>query len=142
MIKDGTKRALGASGEGIVIKALLDDGYTLIGRNIVCRHGEIDIIAKKDGYIEFFEVKTRTDREHGAAASAVDKNKASAVLSSVKQYLYEHPTELQPRIHVAEVYIIPFKADGETWYLVDGVNIIKDCITPSAEQRHSRRDYR
>lgn len=140
MIKEGTKRALGASGEGLVIRQLEGEGYKVIARNVVCRHGEIDIIAQREGHIDFFEVKTRTGRAY-AAASAVDKRKAAALVSAVNQYLYEHPTTLCPGIHVAEVYLLPFDVEGSTWYLVDSVNIIRNCINSTSEQRYSRRDY-
>lgn len=36
------------------------NGYQIIKCNFRSRFGEIDIIAKKDEYIHFIEVKTRT----------------------------------------------------------------------------------
>ncbi len=55
---------IGAFGENVAIKYLCKKGYKILDRNYTKRmaHGpaqaEIDIVAKKDGIIYFFEVKT------------------------------------------------------------------------------------
>lgn len=54
-----TKQALGNWGETLVAQNLEQHGYTLLAKNYRYRTGEIDLIAKKNEYIIFVEVKTR-----------------------------------------------------------------------------------
>lgn len=62
-------RKLGNLGENLAIKYLLKNGYEILERNYFFKIkngpqlGEIDIIAKKDGKIFFFEVKTLSKKE-------------------------------------------------------------------------------
>mgnify|MGYP003509397425 CR=1 FL=1 len=49
----------GANGETRVASFLRKQGYKILNRNYSCRFGEIDIIAEKDGFIVFVEVKTK-----------------------------------------------------------------------------------
>ena len=51
------KRAAGADKEQLAARYLVDNGYTVLERNFRNKTGEIDIIAKKDNYIVFVEVK-------------------------------------------------------------------------------------
>lgn len=53
------RRELGKRGEEIAAEYLQKNGYTIIGRNIYSRFGEIDILAKFGQELIFVEVKTR-----------------------------------------------------------------------------------
>lgn len=48
---------VGKIGENIFVKYLKNKGYEIIDRNYRQKYGEIDVIAKKDGVLHFFEVK-------------------------------------------------------------------------------------
>ena len=69
-----------------------------------CRRGEVDIIAERKGYIVFVEVKLRKDAVHGEAREFVTPAKQKRVILAAEYWLMEHPTELQPRFDVIEVY--------------------------------------
>ena len=56
------KRAAGADKEQLAARYLVDNGYTVLERNFRNKTGEIDIIAKKDNYIVFVEVKYRSNQ--------------------------------------------------------------------------------
>ena len=58
------KRAAGADKEQLAARYLVDNGYTVLERNFRNKTGEIDIIAKKDNYIVFVEVKYRLSLIH------------------------------------------------------------------------------
>ena len=49
---------IGRLGEDLACRFLKNKGYSLIERNFRKKQGEIDIIAKKESKIHFFEVKT------------------------------------------------------------------------------------
>ena len=104
------KDAVGMAGEQIAVQFLHDNGYTVIERN--WRHGrqEIDIVAKDASFLVFIEVKTRScmspdNMTFGRPAHAVTQKKQHNVTLAAKAYLRQHPTALQPRLDVIEIYL-------------------------------------
>lgn len=101
--------AVGKFGEDAAVQLLVEKGYEIIGRNIVCDNNEIDIIARDMKYIVFVEVKTRTAyngiSRFGSAASAVDKNKQERIYAGAKSFLKGNPQRRVPRYDVIEVYV-------------------------------------
>jgi len=54
-------KKLGALGENAAAKFLKKSGHTILARNFLCPHGELDIISFHKGCIVFVEVKTLSD---------------------------------------------------------------------------------
>lgn len=79
-------------------------GYEILGMNFSCRGGEIDLIAAKDGFVAFVEVKERANRRFGEAREAVTYAKQRRVRLAAQHWLAANETELQPRFDVVEVY--------------------------------------
>ena len=52
------KRAKGNKGENIACEFITNNGFQVIERNYLKKWGELDIVAKKDNTIHFFEVKS------------------------------------------------------------------------------------
>jgi putative endonuclease len=82
-------RKVGNEAESTAVEALKSAGYEILERNYNTRVGEIDIIAEKDGYICFVEVKYRNPQGYGTAIDAITKTKMHKILMTAKQYLYE-----------------------------------------------------
>lgn len=82
-------REVGNEAETKATQALLGGGYKVIERNYSCRAGEIDIIAEKDGFVCFVEVKYRRPSKFGMAVDAITKTKIRKILMTAKRYLYE-----------------------------------------------------
>ncbi len=57
---------VGQWGEQAAADYLSAKGYEIMARNVRTPYGEIDLIARKDGFTIFVEVKTRTSRRGGA----------------------------------------------------------------------------
>lgn len=93
----------GAAGEVMAARFLRQKGYTILASNYRCRQGEIDIIAEKDGYIVFAEVKTRRSDALYAPREAVTVAKQRRILQTASIYLATHGVTLQPRFDVIEV---------------------------------------
>ncbi len=104
MGQSGDARLLGAFGEDAACAWLKKRGYKLLGRNYVCRMGEIDIIARKGRFVVFAEVKLRKNADFGAAREFVTPAKQSRVIRAAERWLSANRTELQPRFDVIEVY--------------------------------------
>ena len=84
---------------------LRKSGYEILKRNYQCRFGEIDIIAQKDDFIIFVEVKTRKKGSIVSAAEAVDSFKIQRIIKTAQDFIVKTSCELQPRFDVAEVYV-------------------------------------
>ncbi len=52
------QKSLGKKGELAIKNWLIKNNYQIIATNLKIKHYEIDIIAKKNGFLVFFEVKT------------------------------------------------------------------------------------
>jgi putative endonuclease len=81
-------RVGGNEAEDRAAGALIADGYEILDRNFSCRVGEIDIVAKKDDYICFVEVKYRNPRGYGTAIDAITHSKMHKILMTAKNYLF------------------------------------------------------
>lgn len=103
-MRGGERTLLGRWGEAQVAGWLRKRGYRLIDANWRCRFGEIDLIATDGKYICFTEVKLRKNADFAQAREFVDHRKQERLRTAASLYLSWHPTELQPRFDVAEVY--------------------------------------
>lgn len=97
-------RLLGRWGETLAAEYLRQRGFSILGAGWRCRFGEIDLIAADKNYLCFVEVKLRKSAAHGTAGAFVDRRKQEKLRLTAQMYLSEHPTELQPRFDVVEIY--------------------------------------
>lgn len=96
---------LGKNGEDIAVEYLQQKGYKIIERNFYSKVGEIDIIALKDEYIVFVEVKTRSSNQYGVPSEAVTKEKLKHLYRTAKYYVYTRNLQDEYiRFDVIEVY--------------------------------------
>ena len=78
--------------------------YEIVDYNYTSRFGEIDIIAKNRKYLVFAEVKMRNENSIAQPKEFVDYSKQQKIIATAQMYLANHPTELQPRFDVIEVF--------------------------------------
>lgn len=95
---------LGQRGEEQAARYLRLRGYRIVERNYRCRFGEIDLIARRGGFLVFVEVKQRRDARFAEAREFVTAEKQRRILAAAQVYLAAEPCELQPRFDVIEVY--------------------------------------
>ncbi len=94
----------GQCGEDIAADYLRKKGYKIIERNYKNKIGEIDIIARFKDDLIFAEVKTRSSDKFGTPAEAVTYYKKQKIVNCAKVYIMKHPTDLNIRFDVVEVY--------------------------------------
>ncbi len=82
-------RVVGFEAETQAVHALEKNSYRVIERNYSCRVGEIDIIAEKDGFLCFVEVKYRKPSGHGTAVDAITPSKLRKIMMASRYYLYQ-----------------------------------------------------
>ncbi len=80
-------KKIGAAGEKAAVKHLKNKGYKIVKTNYFVRGGEIDIIAQKDGYVVFVEVKTRTNDGYGLPVEAVGYTKQQRIRNAARFYM-------------------------------------------------------
>lgn len=98
------KRMVGLAGENFTAAWLRKQKYEILGSNYRSRFGEIDMIARSREYIVFVEVKTRRAGSRLEAKESVHSQKQQRILKTAMMYLSAHPTDLQPRFDVMEIY--------------------------------------
>ena len=98
---------IGDRGELRAAEYLQNKGFYILERNYRTRRGEIDLICADDRYLVFVEVKTRSSTSFGMPCEAVTYGKQQKLILTARQWLQEHPTELQPRFDVVEILVSP-----------------------------------
>ena len=91
------KTASGKAGEDHIAAWLEKQGYEILARNFHSRYGEIDIIAKREPYIAFVEVKARTERSLVSPFEAVTPQKpAENICHRRKSFCSSIPANCSP----------------------------------------------
>ena len=96
---------LGKEGELIAFMVLQRDGFTILETNWRFQKAEIDIIAKKDRFLIFIEVKTRKSKKFGKPSDAIDTKKIALYKDAVEGYLEQYPSEDKIRFDVLNIMI-------------------------------------
>lgn len=85
------RQALGRWGEDTAVRFLEQRGYTILARNLHSAHGELDIVAAKEGAVIFVEVKVRSSNTFGFPEEAVSPRKQARLVSAAEAYFAQHP---------------------------------------------------
>ncbi len=86
-------QSIGRWGEQAAADYLCEHGYELVERNVRTPHGEIDLVARKDGITVFVEVKARTGLSYGPPEVAVTARKQAHMLASADYYAQQHEVD-------------------------------------------------
>lgn len=96
-------REKGSFGEEKAVKYLKHRFYKILETNYRRKTGEIDIIAKKDGYIIFVEVKYRKTTSMGLPREAVTPFKQGQIKRTAQMYIIENNPNCDMRFDVIEI---------------------------------------
>ena len=80
------KDKLGQTGEEAACLFLIQQGRSILARNIRFGNLEIDIIAEHDREIELIEVKTRASNCYGRASDALNRQKIQNMKKAASLY--------------------------------------------------------
>ncbi|MDY3918848.1 MAG: YraN family protein [Candidatus Limivivens sp.] len=99
------KRQTGTDYERQAAGFLEEKGYHILESNFRCRAGEIDLIAEKDGWLVFVEVKYRRDQRFGSPFEAVTKRKQQRICRAARWYLAQkqYPEDTRCRFDVVGI---------------------------------------
>ena len=79
----------GGKGENLAADFLAKKGFEIIERNFRYKKWEIDLIVKKDDWLIFVEVKTRTSAAYGEPEQFVDNFKANKIYEAAEAYIFK-----------------------------------------------------
>ncbi|CAD7288664.1 YraN family protein [Campylobacter suis] len=98
----------GFDSESKACKFLIQNGCEIIARNFSSRHGEIDIIAKKDSILHFVEVKSTTGKYE--AIYRLTPQKYTKILKTIEFYLLKNGVNFDFQID-----LITIEKDKISW---------------------------
>lgn len=78
----------GNKGEQLAAEFLQRKGFEIVEKNYRFRHAEIDLIIKKEDWIIFIEVKTRTSTAFGEPEEFVGETKTRKMFEAAEEYIY------------------------------------------------------
>lgn len=100
----GRNNLTGAWGEALAAEYLRKKRYEIVACGYRSRFGEIDLIVRNRKFLAFVEVKLRKSDRFASAMEYVDRKKRDRIRMTASIYLSQHPTPLQPRFDVIEIY--------------------------------------
>src|SRR6478735_6152431 len=92
------KQALGAYGEALAARHLVEQGMVLLDRNWRCDAGELDIVARDGDVLVVCEVKTRSSVRFGTPLEAVTRDKGARLRRLAARWIAAHgvhPSEVR-----------------------------------------------
>jgi putative endonuclease len=78
----------GSKGENMAAIFLQEKGFEIVARNYRHKHAEIDLIAKRENWLIFVEVKTRSSDAFGQPEDFVDDFKARKIMEAAEEYIF------------------------------------------------------
>jgi putative endonuclease len=85
------RQVVGRWGEDAAAQYLAANGYKVLTCNCRTAHGEIDLVASKDGLLVFVEVKTHRSYNFVYPEDSVTRRKQAYLLSAAEKFLQAHP---------------------------------------------------
>ena len=78
----------GTQGENLAAEFLVKNGFEVIAKNWRYKHAEIDLIVKREDWIVFVEVKTRSSSLFGEPEEFVDNQKIRKLFEAAEEYVF------------------------------------------------------
>jgi putative endonuclease len=89
------KQALGAYGETLAARYLVEQGMVVLDRNWRCDAGEIDLVLRDGEVLVVCEVKTRSSTRYGTPHEAVSEIKLARLRRLAVRWLEERRVEVR-----------------------------------------------
>lgn len=79
----------GSIGENLAAEFLEGKGFTVVARNYRWKKAEIDLIVRRENWLIFVEVKTRSSNAYGHPETFVDNYKRRLIYEAAEAYIYK-----------------------------------------------------
>ena len=98
-----SKIETGAYGETMAANFFHANGFEIVARNYRFRHSEIDLIVKKDDWLLFVEVKTRSSSSYGEPEEFVDARQVNKLFEAAEEFIYANDWQGNIRFDIVSV---------------------------------------
>lgn len=109
----------GNEGENLAASFLKQKGFDIVARNYRYNRGEIDIIAQRENWLIFVEVKTRSSNKFGEPEEFVTEFKAKKIFEAADQFIYNIDWQGHVRFDVISIKV---GAETEIVHFEDAIN--------------------
>ena len=109
-----TKQLLGQAAENAACVYLQAQGLTLLTRNFHARQGEIDLVMLEKTTLVFVEVRFRSRRLFGDAATSVTRAKQQKIIATAHYFLHHHP---KYENLAARFDVVAIQPQGQQWQI-------------------------
>ena len=83
----GTTQAVGGAAEAAAERFIARHGVVVLGRNVRCRGGEVDLVCLDRGIVVFVEVRLRRNPRFGGAGASITVAKQRRVVLAARWWL-------------------------------------------------------
>jgi putative endonuclease len=80
----------GNKGEKLAAEYLENKGFEVVAKNYRFKKAEIDLIVKRDNWLIFVEVKTRSSIAFGQPEEFVDDKKGFRIFDAAEEYIFSN----------------------------------------------------
>jgi len=107
----------GAAAEQLAAHYLQVRGLKILGRNLRCKAGELDLVCLDGGVLAIIEVRQRRSAEYGGALGSVTWHKRRKILRTTQYFLRreKHWRNLSLRFDVVAIEGLPDGAHRIEW---------------------------
>jgi putative endonuclease len=114
------RSGLGAYGEGLAARHLIEKGMVLLDRNWRCDLGEIDLVLRDGRALVVCEVKTRSSLAFGSPLEGVTEQKAARLRRLAGRWIADHAVH-PPDVRIDLVGVLVPATGGVSIDHVSGV---------------------
>lgn len=82
-----TRQLAGRNAEDLAAQHIIDAGLSLLARNLLCKAGEIDLVAADGPSLVFIEVRLRRSPHYGGASASVNRRKQHSLILAAEYFL-------------------------------------------------------
>ena len=107
--QSNTKQLTGRTGEELAATWLESQGFHILHRNWRFEHLEIDLVAVKNGWLHFIEVKTRHTLLFGMPEEGVNKSKIKRLMRAGAAYQFRNPGWTRIQYDIVSVLLLKGK---------------------------------
>jgi putative endonuclease len=111
----------GAKGESLAAEFLKKKGFEIVARNYRHWRSEIDLIVRRDDWLIFVEVKTRTSIPYGHPEEFVDYAKARQIFQAAEEFIFSTNWQGHIRFDIISVTILN-EREPEIEHFEDAMN--------------------
>jgi putative endonuclease len=116
------KIKIGNIGERLAAQFLEKQGYEIVARNYRYHKSEIDLIARRENWVLFIEVKTRSSTDYGQPEDFVTGQQVNRIYDAAEDWIFANDWEGDIRFDIITVKLGNELRDPIIQHFEDAIN--------------------